>query len=245
MLAVIWPFVIGITMTLYSLVLLTFPFSTTTATVFLFLIIAFWSRLPGVGIPHPFFILYNADLVDVFSMIIAINIGGFQGAIFSVTANLLSRAVGVWPDWGAVISDCFSMAIVCFIIPFVHAATGSHILLTMTLFTLLRAIIWVPLDLIFYPIGPVQYIIEWVISISSLIFINGIYAQFFGGFFTRLLEQGVQFNWILFFIVTAVILIVYFTNKKPSAKPKAKKKKPQSQPQNYPEHKPLEQVYRK
>jgi len=108
-----WPLIIGITIVLYILILITLPFSNAWTTIFLFTLISYWSRLPGCGIRTPFFALYLADVVDLFSMIIAINIGGFIAAVFSAFCNLASRIGGVTPPWNGVINLTIIQALVC------------------------------------------------------------------------------------------------------------------------------------
>jgi len=212
MLVINWRFAIPFTLIIYFLIILFLPFSTIYATFFLFLLIAFWSRLPGVGIPHPFFLIYCMDLVDVFTVIIAINLSGVEAAIFSLLANLLSRSVGVFPPWSAVMSDSMSMAVTSLLIPFIHVLFGGNILITITVFTLVRALLWVPFDMLtsyFWKAGIVQYVIEMLISITALIFINGFYAGIFGGFFDALLKGSLSFSWPLFIFASLVIGLAY------------------------------------
>ena len=78
-----WPIIIVTTITLYALTILTLPFNAIYATILLFSLISFWSRLPGVCIYEPVSIIYLMDFVDIFSIIIAIYIGPAQGATFS------------------------------------------------------------------------------------------------------------------------------------------------------------------
>lgn len=98
MLMLNWPLILFTTLTLYILIILCLPFSALYATIFLFALIAFWSRMPGVGVPHPFYILYNADVVDIFTLLISINVGIFPAIVFTVFCNMWSRMVGVYPD---------------------------------------------------------------------------------------------------------------------------------------------------
>ena len=200
-----WPLVIGTTIILYVSILICLPFNAKYATISLFLLIAFWSRLPGVGIYHPFFIIYNADLVDLFCMIVAINVGGVEGALFSIFANIVSRACGVFPEWGAVISDIAAMGIICLMIPYIHQLFGEDLFISIIIFTILRALMWIPLDFIFWPQPPAKYAITWIGSVAANGFMNATYAYFFGPFFDSLLLQGVRFNWGLFLIITITI----------------------------------------
>jgi hypothetical protein len=208
MLAIFWPLVIFVTVILYGLLLLFLPFSPQAATIMLFSIISFWSRLPGVGIPSPFYILYLTDLVDFFSMILAINIGGIPAAIFTFLINMVSRAAGNFPNWIAVFDDAVAQALVCLIIPFVHVLTGGDILVTMVWYSVLRLIVNIPIIMLI-PDGTSlpRLIVEVIVSGSALIAINAFYARLFGNFFDSLLKGGVEFSWILFLLVTIVIFL--------------------------------------
>ena len=66
-----WPVALFITAVLYILTIVCLPFNQTYSTLFMFAIISFWSRLPGVGIPSPMLFLYFMDVIDFFSVIIS------------------------------------------------------------------------------------------------------------------------------------------------------------------------------
>ncbi len=258
MIALKWPLVIPATLLLYILIIITFPFSSVLATVLLFALIAFWSRFPGVGLPSPFFLLYVTDFVDLFSIIIAINLGGPAGALFSIVTNLYSRACGVWPDWGGVISDSIAQALACLVIPFLHVAFGGNIITSMIIYTVVRIIFIIPLDrLAFYQVPLPQYIAEMAIGGGALFGVNILYASLFGNFFNDLLERGMQFSWPLFIFATIVISIGFFIMNSRTEKskrisltkifvrifaPKKKHKKFHHLPNI--ESKPMEQIYK-
>jgi hypothetical protein len=206
-----WPLVLIYTAVLYVSMIVTLPFNQAYATIFLFQLIAFWSRLPGVGMPHPLYILYAADVIDIFSCIIAINIGGIQGAVFSLFGNIISRACGVYPSWELVFEDTISQFLTCLVLPFFHAALGGNIMVSIVVYSILRCIFAMPMDWFFYNVPRIQWFIEWTLGILVLFAVNVFYAKIFGNFFNDLLAKGVQFNWILFFFTTIVILIFYIT----------------------------------
>jgi hypothetical protein len=211
MLVLNWPLVITITAGLYGLLVLSLPFSAVFATIMLFAIIAFWSRLPAAGTPNYFlfFVLYSADLVDVFSAFIAVSVGGIQGAIFSAFCNISSRLCGVYPSWRFVMQDVFGQFITCLIIPFVHVALGSNILYTVMAYTVIRIIIVTPIDFFTYGAPLAKYAMEWTAGIIIVFTINSFYGKLFGNFMVNLLSSEVAFSWILFLGVTAVIALSY------------------------------------
>jgi hypothetical protein len=206
-----WPLVLTTTGILYLLIIISLPFSTVYATIFLFAIIAFWSRLPGVGMPPPFyFILYLADVIDIFSIIIAINVGAVQGAVFSLCLNIWSRLCGSMPpEWGGVISDSLGQFFACLLIPFAHVLLGNNIIYTVTAYTILRVIFVIPLDQIFYRVPWPRYILEMIIGVVLLFAVNLFYTKLFGNLVLNILNRGISFNWILFLFTTIIIIIVY------------------------------------
>jgi len=157
-------------------------------------------------LPTPAHALYMADFVDFFSLIIAINLGGIAGAIFTLFCNIASRAVGITPPWAGVMKDAVSQAVVCLFIAPIHYATGGNIFVSMMIYTGIRFAGFVVLRIIFpYPYNFVQWVFVWSGALASSIIINGLYASIFGNFFNNLLQAGVQFPWILFLISSLII----------------------------------------
>ncbi len=252
MLVLMWPLIILTTVVLYLLILITLPFNSVYATLFLFTLIGFWTRLPGVGAPHPFWILYNMDLIDVFSIIIAINLGGPTGAMFALFTNIWSRFCGVWPDWLPVMKDSIFQAILCLFMPIIYALTGS-LLATTVAFTVGRSLLFITVGMFVPHRGIIEQIFAEIQFQATLLFINGMYVMFFGNFFSNLLEKGVQFSWILFLFATAVIVVAYIIMQKKSGKdiiPKfilkkmIPKKRKSIHPMAHLELQPMEQVYK-
>lgn len=204
--SLVWPISIG----LYALSLLLIPLSITYSMVFLFALFGFWSRLPGVGIPTPFYLFYLMDFVDFFSLVVAVNIGGIQGALFSAFLNLSSRMCGITPAWVGVAKDTVAQFMVCLIIPFVYTWTGSGIVMGMVWYTILRLIMFFPMQVFFPTRSWTSFLTDVIICLPLAIFINVFYAKILGNFLTETLQQGVAFNWTLFIIATVVMLCILF-----------------------------------
>jgi len=209
MLGLCWPIIMVMTAGLYLLTIIVLPFNAVNATILLFALIAFWSRLPGVSIPHPLLFLYYLDFVDIFSMLIAINVGPMQGVVFTLFANYSSRAVGVFPDWIMVIKDGAAQSFACILIPFVHVWLGSNIYSSVIAYALLRAVGFFILWMIWSPWGLIKQLTIQISENTVVLFINILYARLFGGFLDGLLKKGVTFNWVLFGFATVVIAIFY------------------------------------
>lgn len=204
-----WPFIIANTVILYVLIIVFLPFKPLWSTILLFTLISYWSRLPGCGIPTPFYALYLADVVDFFSVVIAIHVGGLCAGIFSVYCNLMSRIGGVTPAWDGVIKMTVIQFFVGLITPLLFKVTGN-LFMTMMLYTLLMRIGFLLLWFIYPNMPFAQYLIFWSgISLSYFV-INGTYTYFFGSFFDAMLREGIHFSWMLFFIASATIVIVWW-----------------------------------
>ncbi|MFT4303676.1 MAG: hypothetical protein ACMXYG_03860 [Candidatus Woesearchaeota archaeon] len=207
-----WPLVLLTTGILYFLTIFFLLFNVVYATLFLFMIIAYWTRLPGVAVPTPYFpVIWVADMVDLFTLIVAINLGGWVGAFFGLFANVWARACGIWPSWRFTMEDALSQFVICFFIPFIHIALGGDIFVSMVAYTLIRGIFLLPLTWFLRVVPITQWAIEWVVGLTAILFINAFYAKLFGDFFDNLMQKGVAFNWTLFLFVTIVILIFYIS----------------------------------
>lgn len=204
-----WPFVIATTAVLYVLILISLPFNSELSTIFLFALIAYWSRLPGCGIPSPFFILYQMDIVDMLSMLISIHVSPFTGAIFSIFGNMWSRIAGITPYFSGVVKDSVIMAIICLITPWLYVLSGHDVFMCMMLFTIIRRIGFIILWFAYPVPGPAQFVVMWTGVTFVTLTINAFYARYFGPFFDSLLNKGVVFNWPLFIFATIVVVTLY------------------------------------
>jgi len=217
-LVVYWPIVYLVTAILYIMMILFLPFNQVKATVFLFLIVAFWSRIPGVGFPSPFYILYLADFIDFFALIVAVNLGGIYGVFFVIFGNIVSRACGVYPSWLGVIKDTIALSVACLVIPLIHSALGSDIFLSMIIFSVIRLLMFFPMRILPVETSFPQFLLEMLGAGTISIIINAFYASLFGTFFDSLLKKGMQFSWPLFIFCTIVILIAMGVFKKLSVR---------------------------
>lgn len=207
-LSIQWPIVLTATAVLYLLTILFLPFNQTMATIFLFAIIGFWSRLPGVGIQHPFFILYQADVIDIFTLMIAIHVSPLHAIGYTVFCNLSSRAAGIYPPWIGVFKDAAIQSVIALIAPLLYALSGNSILTVVAIYSVLRIIGFVILHIIF-PQQPIpQMLVSEAGAAVAVFLINMFYTKLFGSFFESLLLKGVEFNLLLFFIVTAVLVFI-------------------------------------
>jgi len=205
-----WPFVFVTTIVLYALILITLPLNTQTATVFLFLLVAYWSRIPGCGIPTPWFVLYQADLVDMFTMLVAINIGPGSAIAFTMFANIASRAAGTFPTWTGVITDACGQSFASLLMPFIHAMTGN-VFTDMIIYTMIRRTGFLVGHFVYPQFSSFLYLLIaiWPMATATSLAINAFYGKYFGFYFDGLMHEGVKFNWIMFIIATAIVITMW------------------------------------
>ncbi|MCB9359476.1 hypothetical protein H6503_06085 [Candidatus Woesearchaeota archaeon] len=205
----VWPLVLATTVGLYAMIILAMPFSSTFATIVLFALIGYWSRLPGVGIHHPFFLIYQMDVIDIFMIIIAANTNPFNAIAFTWFCNSISRLSGTFPDWSGVIQDNIIMTVFAFFVPLLDAVTGGNLVVVVTIYSIFRPIGFTLFHFIWPRMSLPQRIITSLVAGFWIFIVNIFYAKLFGDFFDRLLEKGVSFSWPLFVFATIVIAIVY------------------------------------
>jgi len=203
-----WPIIIFFTIILYVLTIITLPFSTVYATIFLFALIAFWSRMPGVGCYHPFFILYQSDLIDIFTLFVAIHVGVIEAVIFTVFCNLSSRAAGIYPPWQGVIKDAIIQSVIAVMAPLLYVIVGGNIFALVAVYTILRSLGFFIFGFIWPMFSIPQLLLIETGAAVAVFVVNMFYAKIFGTFFESLLQKGVAFSWILFLFATIVIIAV-------------------------------------
>lgn len=201
-----WPIIIVTTLVLYVMTILSLPFSNVAATIWLFSLIGFWSRLPGVCIYEPVSIMYLMDFVDIFSIIIAIYVGPFQGAAFALVWNIYPRLAGWFREYISLAKDAVSQAVLCFICPMLYKMTGD-LLMVVVIYSVVRLILFWLASLIVPTRSLIVQTLRLIWASFALFLINGFYAKIFGDFFSNLLMEGASFSWTLFFIATIVILV--------------------------------------
>jgi len=205
MLSFNWAIIIPTTIVLYVLTILFLPFNAVMATIMLFSLIAFWSRLPAGCIMEPFPVMYFMDFVDIFCIIIAIYVGPFEGAVFALVWNIYPRLAGAFRPWLVFFKDGASQAILCLFMPLTYTITGS-LVTTVLVFSIVRLFLYLAFSLVMPTRPLVEQIIHIFIAGFIVALINVFYAKIFGDFFTDLLKKGATFSWILFLIATIIIL---------------------------------------
>jgi hypothetical protein len=216
----IWPAIFAVTIVLYILILVYLPFDQLMSTIFLFALIGFWSRLPGVGMDTPLYILYFADIIDFLAIILVINVSPIVGATYSFAINILSRLCGTTPRWDGVLKDTAAQYFACLLVPYILPLTGGNLEATMGWYTVIRCILFIPGRLIPDGTNWIQFWVYEILAASiAMYLVNIFYARYFGWFFEAMIAQGTSFNWFLFIGVSIIIWQIkkrlYPTDEKP------------------------------
>jgi len=206
MIIIIWPLVLVTTAILYILTVLFLPFNTLYATICLFSLIAFWTKLPGYCIGEPLPIIYSMDFVDIFVIIIAAHVNVVHAAIFALFWNIFPRLCGGYKPWAGISKDGISMAILAFFVPLMNIITGGDILAVVLIFSIIRYPLLLSMNFIIQTMDWPTHIIRVSAAAISVLFFNVIYAKIFGNFFENLVQKGASFSGILFLAASAVIL---------------------------------------
>ncbi len=208
MIGIHWGLIRIVTNALYIGMIILFPFSPVAATIMLFALIAFWSRLPGIAIATPLWVLYMLDFVDLFSMLIAINVGGVAGGLVAAFCNFIPRIAGITPPWSDVVKDTIIQPIICLFIPFVYAFV-QDITVCMVIYTLLRQVGFFIAHFVYPEHGSFpQFLVIFISYTSTQTFVNFLYGKYFGSFFDGLLSSGIHFNMWLFTSATILMLML-------------------------------------
>jgi len=206
MIYVNWPVVILTSLVLYVLTILFLPFNSLYATLFLFSLIGFWSRLPGVCVAEPVPVLYTLDFIDIFSIIIAVNISPFLAAGFALFWNVYPKLGGAYLFWLGVLKDGITQAILCLFVPLLFSLTND--LLTVTIiYSIARIPLFLLISLILPHFSFFKQTYRMIVIGIAVLFVNSLYTKLFGDFFSNLLSKGASFSWTLFFVATLVMII--------------------------------------
>ena len=180
LIALNWPLVFLTTVSLYVFIIVLLPFNPLYATLLLFTLIGYWSRIPGVGIHHPFFILYQMDVIDIFMILIAINLGPVPAIIFIWFCNMVSRVAGVYPDWSGVVQDGILLTITALVAPLLNIIVGGNLIAIVTIYSVFRPIGFFLFNFIWPRMSWPQRVITSIVAGGEVFLINIFYAKLFG-----------------------------------------------------------------
>ena len=205
---VLWKGVKIVSLVAYVLILLAFPFSSFWATIILFALIAFWSRVPAMISMFT----KEVEVLDFFTVLLAIHVGGIFAGLFGAAIMLFSKLFAPNEWYLYTIKDAASFFVCALITPLVYAASGST-LTTIYVFMIVRFSVYMVLTVILEP----EYIMLELGLCTAGILVGGIYNTFimksFEGLVAPMIEEGVKFSFSLFLVATLVVGGFYLLSK--------------------------------
>lgn len=203
---ILWKPLKAASIMMYLLVLVLLPFSQFWAAIMLFAIICLWSRIPALITMF----LNDLEVIDFFTVMLAIHVGGLFAGIFGASMMLFSRIFGPNEWLPYTIKDATSIFAGGLATPFVFAMTGSP-LYTLYIFTAIRYSTYLILTLIF---EPQELLFELGISAANIVVAvlsNTLVMSFFEDSLSRIFEGGLHFSITLFAFTTLVMGGFYLT----------------------------------
>ncbi len=202
---VLWKPIKYVSALIYILILLLLPINTFWSVIMLFGLIAFWSRIPCMISAFT----KDLEVVDFFTVLIAIHVGGLFGGLFGLTIMFFSRIFGPREWFLYTLKDALSIFVGGLLSPWLYALWGNNALYTIYTFTVIRYVMYLLLTLILEPevIG-----MEIGISISSIFVAyisNTLVMKFFEKTLSKVFENGTQFSLELFIFSTAIVGFFY------------------------------------
>tara|TARA_Y100000031_G_scaffold147949_1_gene183600 strand:- start:14703 stop:15527 length:825 start_codon:yes stop_codon:yes gene_type:complete len=146
----------------------------------------------------------DMDLIDFFTVILAVHVGGLFAGTFGWVMMVFSRFFGPTEDMDYTIKDAFAFFFGGLLTPVFYALTNQNLLITMYLFTLIgRYGVYLLEDFIFTP-GLIWRDLGLILAgVPLAYFTNTILVSLFGESLDRLFETGLRINFGLLFFVTA------------------------------------------
>jgi len=189
----------GILYIIFLLLLVISPFY---AAILLFSIICMWSRIPCMISDFT----KDMDIIDFFSVLIAINVGGAFAGVFGMINLVLPRIFGPREYILYTIKDGICFFLCGLLTPFWYYVTDGNLLITMYMFTAMRYTFYILLTLVIDPsqIGLETFMCAAGIPVAYVT--NTIYVTFFGKSLDNIFKKGLSVSWELFAFVTAVII---------------------------------------
>jgi hypothetical protein len=201
---ILWKPVKIVSIIIYSVIFIFYPFNTFWATILLFALIAFWSRIPCLISPFT----KDFEVVDFFTVMLAIHVGGIFGGIFGATILLFSRVFGPNEYILYTVKDSICLLVGGILTPFFFSMTGSA-LYTIYLFTAVRYAGYLILTLL---IEPQFFMLELgycAAGIGVAYLSNTLIMKLFEAPLSNAFEGGLHFDITIFLFATLVIFFFY------------------------------------
>ncbi len=203
---VLWKPIYYVSIALLLLTIFSATINSVVATIVLFTLVSLWTRIPGLILP----VARDLEMIDFFMLILAVNLGGIQAALFGVFALWFAKLFGPLENPHYTIKDSLAFVISGLLLPAIFAVTGS-LLLTIYAFVLLRYAIRFIISVGIDPDCLFEEITVIVLGIPIGLITNTIFVNIFGDFTSKLINEGLSFSIELFGFAATVILAIAAT----------------------------------
>lgn len=188
------------------------------ATLLSFALLALWSRIPCMTND----ITKDLEVVDLFTILIAINVGRFWGGLFGLSIMLVSRLYNTGESGGYsetplyTIIDAFSLFLVGLLAPNIYSLAGNSLVYSLYFSTAFRYFLGYAELAVFVPSEFFYWLRLVVPALASAYVANTLAALLLGDYAAGLLKSGLSLPWglvFLFFIVLATAALLGFLEK--------------------------------
>jgi hypothetical protein len=205
---ILWKPVKVVSVVAYVIIILLIPLSTFWATIMLFALICFWSRIPCLISDFT----KDLEVVDFFTVMLAIHVGGLFAGIFGAAIMMFSRIFGPNEYFLYTVKDSICILIGGLLTPLFFSMTGSA-LYAIYLFTLFRYSFYLVLTLLIEPQLLALEFGECCIGITVAYVTNTYIMKFFEAPLTNLFETGLKFDINLFLFASGIIAFFYIASR--------------------------------
>lgn len=198
---VLWKPLYFTSIALFLLSLILFPINSQWSIIAILFLLSLWTRVPGFF--H--FVFNGLSMVDMFTLIVAANIGGLAGGIFGAFVMLFSKIFGPEEWFPYTIRESIALFVAGLSVPFIVISTGGLNIFALYLFQGIR-----------YVTYSIQVVLFWReeigLEISLLpififfdFFLTGWLVSIFGQTLSDMLTKGLTSGWP-FIIFSGIIL---------------------------------------
>jgi hypothetical protein len=209
---ILWKEVRGTTYFTFFLILVLLPFSRFWATILIFALISLWSRIACLVTDYT----KDFDLIDFFSVILAINVGAMFAGLFVIFIMVFSWFFGTHEDPIYTMTDTISMFFGAILSPIFFHISGN-MLYSMYFFTFIRYTVYIIISINMF--GLDRFIIAdlplGAIGLPIAYLTNTFMMKNLGVFFADVISStGITFSFKLFLLTSIIVGLFYLINKK-------------------------------
>ncbi len=202
----------------FALILLFSVLNPLLATVLSFALLALWSRIPCMTND----ITKDLEVIDLFTILLAINIGRFWGGLFGFSLMLFSRFYNKGESGGYsetplyTVSDALLLFLVGLFAPEIYALVGNSLVFSLYVSTAIRYVLGYSFLAVFFPSEFFYWFRLIIPALATAYAANTLAALVLGDYVSGLLKNGLSVPWglaLLFFVVLAVATLLRFIGK--------------------------------